>query len=139
MTNVARTFTRAEAQEILPMLQSLFTDVRALVEELLARRHDASVARSAPHAEGAMVVDEDSAFRIQQLRALLKARLQMVTEMGLEVRRVDGLVDIPAFVDGRYGYFCWRHGDEDITMWHEAHEGCTERRPLSHRAAIGLH
>ena len=132
---VTRTFTKAEAQELVPVLTELFTEARSIVEELLARRHDAALASI----DGAVVVDDDSAFRMRQLRELLQVKLQSVTELGLEVRRVDGLVDIPAWFDGEQGYFCWRYGDEVIGHWHRAHEGCTERRPVNIALAIGLH
>lgn len=135
MNVVVRTFTRAEAQDLVPVLTELFAEARTIVEELLARRHDAVSADIDGHA----VVDDDSAFRIRQLSELLKARLEMVSAMGLEIRRVDGLVDIPTFVNGEVGYFCWRFGDETIGEWHAVHEGCTERRPLDVLASIGLH
>lgn len=132
---VARNFTRTEAQELVPVLTELFSETRRLVEELLARRQDAV----SFEVSGSSVVDEDSAFRMQQLGDLLKARLHLVTAMGLEVRRVDGLVDIPAWINGEFGYFCWRYGDERIGPWHAAHEGCTDRRPLEALATVGLH
>ena len=135
MNVVTRTFTKAEAQELVPVLTELFTEARCIVEELLARRHDAASAS----VDGVVVVDEDSAFRMRQLRELLQSKLQSVTELGLEVRRVDGLVDIPAWIDGEQGYFCWRYGDDTIGEWHYAHEGCTERRPVNVSLPIGLH
>ena len=137
MMNVSvRTFTKAEAQELVPVLTELFTEARTIVEELLARRHDAILTADV---EGNVAVDDDSAFRIRQLGALLEARLALVTAMGLEIRRVDGLVDVPAFVNGEIGYFCWQFGDDTISEWHAAHEGCTERRPLDFRVVVGLH
>lgn len=131
----ARTFTRAEAQSLVPVLNKLFSEARAIVEELLARRHDVV----AVDASGAAIVDEESAFRMDQLRTLLQARLRIVDALGVEVRRVDGLVDIPAWIDGEQGYFCWQYGESEVSRWHRATEDCSDRRALDPDLSIGLH
>ena len=129
----ARTFTKDQAQAFVPMLDEVFREARQLVEELFALRQEALAVPI-----GAAVVDEDSAFRIQQLTSLLQTRLQFVTAMGLEVRRVDGLVDIPGWFDGELGYFCWRYGEATISSWHRADEGCTDRRPIERYVALDV-
>lgn len=130
---MARIFTKAEAQQLVPILTELFAETRVLVEELLALRQDGLTLSI----NGSVIVDEDSSFRIQQLSALVQSRLQLVTAMGLEVRRVDGLVDIPALVQGEEGYYCWRFGEREIGYWHRADEGCTDRRSVEFGISVG--
>lgn len=135
MNVVARTFTKAEAQDLVPVLTELFAEARIIVEELLTCRREGVSAS----ADGTLVSEEDSALRFRRLSGLLQARLQTVTDLGVEVRRVDGLVDIPAWINGEDGFFCWKYGETHISEWHLAHEGCTDRRPLDVSLPVGLH
>lgn len=41
-----------------------------------------------------------------------------------------GLVDFPAFRDGREVFLCWEQGDSDIEFWHELDAGYAGREPL---------
>ena len=42
-----------------------------------------------------------------------------------------GLIDFPAFANGRPIWLCWRLGEDDIAWWHTSDEGFAGRKPLT--------
>ncbi len=68
----------------------------------------------------------------EPLAAEIRALLQEVAEMGIEVKSLDdGLIDFPSVRRGREIYLCWKLGDGDrISWWHELHTGFAGRRPI---------
>jgi len=42
-----------------------------------------------------------------------------------------GLLDFPAFRNGREVYLCWMYGEQDLAFWHEVEAGFAGRQPLS--------
>lgn len=131
MNVVARTFTKAKAEDLVPILEQIFRETRALVEEILERAQGTE--------EGEITLASNgSDRRMKVLSARLKAHLSLVRSLGVEVRRVDGLVDIPTLLDGQVGYLCWRYGDTSLGHWHCLYEDCAHRRPVGMAVAVGL-
>ena len=74
---------------------------------------------------------------------VLRARIRaLVDQMEGAVERLDewdvvlrdirtGLLDFPAFHDGRRIWLCWRIGEDAVTWWHETTVGFEGRRPVS--------
>lgn len=62
--------------------------------------------------------------------------LQELRGLGVEFKGWDGLVDFPAWVDGREIEYCWKHGETEITHWHEIYAGYVNRKPLPVTAAV---
>ena len=76
-----------------------------------------------------------------QLERVQEQMTVVVRRMELAVRQIDawgvslrdistGLIDIPALVNGRPIWLCWRLGEEDIAFWHELEAGIAGRKPL---------
>jgi hypothetical protein len=135
-----RPFTLREANALIPWLNGLFGETRRYLEELHQLR---SVARAAGRRSSSVrgplrPETPEIGVEEQRLRALeeaIKARIEAATALGLQVRRVDGLVDIPTRIDGRPAYLCWRFGEERVTHWHEVSEDDLARQPLPGLAA----
>jgi hypothetical protein len=116
----------ADVRPLLDALRTQRTEVARLVERLRAAESD----------EGS-----DPA-----VAAVLRARIRAaVDQMEGAVARLDdwgivlrdirtGLIDLPALVNGRQVWLCWRLGEDDIAWWHELTTGFESRLPLE---AIG--
>ncbi|MEL6187721.1 MAG: DUF2203 family protein [Myxococcota bacterium] len=117
-------FTVAQAHALVPWLTEIFSGVKADVEELLSLRM-ASRGRSRgsvprihrENAEPALAAQADSDRRRAQLERRIRDRMEEVAAMGLEVRKVDGMVDIPSVRQGELGYLRWRLDDEGGLRW----------------------
>ena len=60
----------------------------------------------------------------------LRALLREVTELGVEVKQADGLVDFRSKLHGRTVYLCWKYGEESVTHYHDLEAGFAGRKPL---------
>lgn len=117
----------AQANALIPWLTEVFTEVRADVDELLALRARARDRRGM--FAGGLDVDVGD-DRIEELEREIHDLVQEVGVFGLEVRRVDGMVDIPTWRKGEFVFLCWRLGEDRIRHWHPVHGGWPDRRPL---------
>lgn len=120
-----RKYTLAQANALIPWLTEVFTETRRNFEELQSLR---SANRSVDPL-GRPQGDENHA-RIRSLEAQIHARVQEVTDLGIEVRKIDGLADFPAWIDGELVFLCWCLGETEITHWHPCNEGFSARKAL---------
>ena len=72
----------------------------------------------------------DQETRVRELEAQIRRRLEEAVGLGIEIRRVDGLVDFPGWLDGQLVYLCWKYGESEIGHYHATSEGFLGRRPL---------
>lgn len=123
-----RTFTVAQANALIPWLDSLFEATRRCVDELHVLRLEADRKK---RVDGfGRVEPSDAQLRIRELEEEIRRRLEEASALGLEVRRVDGLVDFPGWLDGQLVYLCWKYGETEIGHYHPTSEGFMGRRPL---------
>ena len=55
--------------------------------------------------------------------------LHQIQDMGIHVKDlISGLIDFPAWHEGREIYLCWRYGEDSIQFWHEIEAGFQGRR-----------
>src|SRR5512141_1244251 len=134
----SRTFTLDEAQDLLPVLESLLRraiDGKNLIEsvdaEFQALQHQI-------HLRGGMslnVVDWASrkAQRDKTLQRVKDAMAE-IDAIGVQVKDLDiGLLDFPCEVDGQIVLLCWKLGEKAITHWHGVSEGFAGRKPVDER------
>lgn len=140
-----RTFTVAQANALIPWLAEHFGETRKLAKELQALRLtaiDREQARALSGGGGAEppLPREDMLARLSQIEDQIRKRVEDATALGIEVRRADGLVDFPAWIEGQLVYLCWRFGELKISFWHPVAQGFDGRRSLSseHEAASEL-
>lgn len=99
------TFTRAEAERLLPTVRPLLEDLQRRVAAYQRRPTD-PVARE------------------------IEALLREVAELGVEVKDPSqGLVDFRTTRRGREVYLCWKLGEGDrIAFWHDLDTGFAGRK-----------
>src|SRR3954471_19566529 len=131
-----RTFTLSEAQDLLPVLESLIrraTDSKKRVDEIDAE-FQAINARVMMH--GGVRLDIVPLARLRaerdKLAQSITDSLSEITSTGVQVKDLEiGLLDFPCVVEGRVVLLCWKLGEEGITHWHGTDEGFAGRKPIT--------
>ncbi len=55
--------------------------------------------------------------------------IHKIQDMGIHIKDLaSGLIDFPAWHDGREVYLCWQSGEGDVEYWHEVEAGFTGRQ-----------
>ena len=133
-----RTFTLGEAQDLLPVLESLLRNAiegKQLIEsvdaEFQATAHkiflSGGMSLNIVHLAGRKAQREKAIQRVRDAMAEIDA-------MGVEVKDLDiGLLDFPCEVDGQIVLLCWKLGEKGITHWHGVSEGFAGRKPVDDR------
>lgn len=120
--NAARHFDLAEANRLVPMLNRVFGEIRAW----LGRLRELSV-----KLESGGQVDVDEKREFDELVLEVRTEVEKLTELGIEVKSADGLVDFRALKEGRTVYLCWQFPETEITQWHELDAGFVGRQPIA--------
>jgi hypothetical protein len=134
----SRTFTLDEAQDLLPVLESL---LRNAIESKKQIELVDSELQSIAHKifmNGGMSVNVVQLARrkLQREKAMqrIKDAMAEIDAMGVQVKDLDiGLLDFPCEVDGQVVLLCWRLGEKGITHWHGVSEGFAGRKPVDDR------
>jgi hypothetical protein len=131
-----RLFSLREANALVETLKDEFTRARELRDQLMGVQEKLAAAGKAidgPEVE----VDPAAPPSVQRLQgravsiiAKLRDILREVSEMGVEVKAADGLVDFRSKLHGRTVYLCWKYPEERIEHWHELDTGFAARKPL---------
>ena len=134
----SRTFTLNEAQDLLPVLESLLRTAiegKRLIEsveaEFQALSHQIFL-------RGGMSLNviHLAARKAQRDKALQRVKDSMaeIDAIGVQVKDLDiGLLDFPCEVDGQIILLCWKLGEKAITHWHGVSEGFAGRKPVDER------
>jgi len=135
-----RTFTLAEAQSLLPVLESLIRtaiDGKNLIEsvdtELQAIAH-----RVFLNGGTFLNIVQLARRKAEREKAVqrVKDAIAEIDSIGVQVKDLDiGLLDFPCEVDGRTVLLCWKLGEKSITHWHGVSEGYAGRKPIDERIA----
>jgi len=134
----SRTFTLDEAQDLLPVLESLLRN--AIERKTLVGSVDAEL-QAIVHKiflSGGMSLNmvHFASRKAQREKAVqcLKDTMAEIDAMGVQVKDLDiGLLDFPCEVDGRIVLLCWKLGEKAITHWHGVSEGFAGRKPIDQR------
>jgi hypothetical protein len=135
-----RTFTLNEAQQLLPILESLLRNAiesKKRVDEIDAEFQKVN-SRIMMH--GGLSLDIVPLARLRAERDKLNQgmtdTLAEIAAMGVQIKDLDiGLLDFPCIVDGKVVLLCWKLGEETITHWHGTDEGFTGRKPITDKIA----
>jgi hypothetical protein len=129
------TFTREEAEALLPSVDQLLAEAQVLAERLSGAEGDHQTAQWKPRVNG-KVPSETTAVGTEAARresaTQLAALIERLQGMGIVVRDVrSGLIDFPCVRDGRVIHLCWRRGEPlRIRWWHEVDTGFAGRQLL---------
>jgi hypothetical protein len=122
-----RFFTLEEANRMLPL-------IRRIVEDLggAARLYERTQNRLNLKGDAALAENDRrlAEAELSDYADRLEDCLQELRLLGVEFKGWDGLVDFPAWVDGREIEYCWKHGDRRVDHWHEIYAGYSNRKPL---------
>jgi hypothetical protein len=134
----SRTFTLDEAQELLPVLESLLRtaiDGKKLIESVDAEFQE--IAKKV-FVRGGMSLNVVYLARRKAEREKavqrVKDAMAEIDAIGVQVKDLDiGLLDFPCSVDGQIVLLCWKLGEKTITHWHGVSEGFAGRKPVDER------
>jgi len=117
----------AEANRLIPQLNSRLTSVKQARETLVRTKEDIRKASARAEYGGGSTVGALYITSLQQVSANIKA----IHELGVVVKDLDmGLCDFPHLRDGRIVFLCWKMGEQEIRWWHETTSGYKDRCPL---------
>ena len=134
----SRTFTLDEAQDLLPVLESLLRtsiDGKKLIESVDAEFQEMAhrvflnggMSLNVVHLARRKAEREKTIQRVRDAMAEIDA-------IGVQVKDLDiGLLDFPCEVDGQVVLLCWKLGETAITHWHGVSEGFAGRKPVDER------
>ena len=133
-----RTFTLQEAEDLLPILESLLRtaiDGKKLIEEVDAELQDLAhrVFLSGGMFLNIVFLARRKAEREKAIQKV-KDAIAEIDATGVQVKDLDiGLLDFPCNVEGRIVLLCWKLGEKGITHWHTPSEGFAGRKPIDER------
>jgi hypothetical protein len=137
---MSRTFTLAEAQDLLPVLETLLRNCIEAKKFSEAVQAELQAAAHRIFLNGGMSVNVVylASRKAQGEKALqrLKDALAEIDAIGVQVKDLDiGLLDFPCEVDGNVVLLCWKLGEKAITHWHGVSEGFAGRKLVDERIA----
>jgi hypothetical protein len=136
----SRTFTLDEAQDLLPVLESLLRTAiegKKLIEAVEAEFQE-TIHRIFLNGGVYLNVLALAGRKAQREKAVqhVKDAMGEIDAMGVEVKDLDiGLLDFPCQVDGQIVLLCWKLGETAIAHWHGVSEGFAGRKPVDERIA----
>ena len=135
-----KTFSLAEAQQLLPVLEQLLRSAMTSKEELETIDGEFNALANRIHALGGMQHDVPQLARRKAERhkaeQRIKDSLSEIHAAGVQVKDLDiGLLDFPCVVDGLTILLCWKLGEPAIAYWHSVEEGFAGRKPIDARIA----
>ncbi|HEY8670218.1 MAG TPA: DUF2203 domain-containing protein [Terriglobales bacterium] len=134
----SRTFTLDEAQDLLPVLESLLRtsiDGKQLIESVDAE-FQALAHKIFLNGGMSLNVVQLASRKAEREKTFQRVRDAMaeIDAIGVQVKDLDiGLLDFPCEVDGRVVLLCWKLGEKSITHWHDTSEGFAGRKPVDER------
>jgi hypothetical protein len=121
-----RHFTVAEAEALIPSLERLMGEIRALKKRIGTRVSNWRRRQGGGPADQALVQG-----KVDFLVSQINGRLEELVQLGCHPKDLDqGLVDFPARLNGREVNLCWKYGEKTIAFWHGLEEGFSSRKPL---------
>ena len=138
----SRTFTLDEAQDLLPVLESLLrTSIEGKkVMESVDAEFQAIAHKVFMNGGMSLNVAHFAQRKAEREKAIqrVKDALAEIDATGVQVKDIDiGLLDFPCQVEGRTVLLCWKLGEKGIAHWHGTSEGFAGRKPVDERITKG--
>lgn len=133
---VKRHFTVHEANALIPRLEGRIRRLQDAMKRAKAMRREMEMIKAVGHLPDGrliMAVDFDHAQTMFQDAVLdTNMLIEEIRAYGCQLKDIErGLVDFPAFVDGKEVLLCWEMGEPDIAFYHDWYSGYLGRRPLA--------
>ena len=135
MDDQGRTFTRAEAEALLPTVAALLDEAAALAARVVDAEQSAQAQQRRARTNGTVKAGgsgDGAELDRQALTQQLGVLVERIQALGVVIRDVrTGLIDFPSLRDGRLINLCWRRGEPlELHWWHEVSAGFAGRQPL---------
>ena len=135
---MSKTFTLAEAQTLLPVLESLLRRAQTAGKRAAELEAEMQQLSQRIFLSGGMHVNVAVAARrrAEREKAVQQTRdtLAEIDEIGVQVKDLEqGLLDFPSVMDGKAVLLCWKLGEKEIGYWHSPEDGFAERQPVDAR------
>ena len=132
---MSRRFNLAEAQSLIPRVDTLLREAVALKPDYQEAEHAIQAMALRVSQMGGMLVDRDHAVDAKRRRdavaSKLRAVIEEVQDFGCVGKDLDtGLVDFPTLLRGVEVYLCWKLGEAKIAFWHGVDEGFRGRKAI---------
>lgn len=132
---MAKRFTLAEAQSLIPRVESLLRQALELKSEYEEAERAIQAFTQRVMLMGGIAVNPEHASGMRDRRESaarqLRAAIEQVQELGCVVKDLDtGLVDFPTLFRGEEVLLCWKLGETAIEFWHGMEEGFRGRKPI---------
>jgi hypothetical protein len=132
---MARRFTLAEAQSLIPRVDSLLRQAVSLKSEYQEAEQAIQAMAQRVSLMGGMMVNREQAIDAKNRRdavaSKLRAAIEQVQEFGCVIKDLDmGLIDFPTLLRGVEVYLCWKLGEPKIAFWHGVDEGFRGRKAI---------
>lgn len=122
-----RLFTVEEANACIPQLERWLAEMRELRERMEGLRELIEPVLARAHLNSGSRAASQFAAALHQYQAMT----DRIAEEGIVVRDItSGLLDFPAWRDGRLVCLCWLSGEEVVEHWHELDTGFSGRQKL---------
>jgi hypothetical protein len=135
---LSKMFTLAEAQTLLPVLESLLKKAQQAGTKAAELEVEFERLRQQIFLAGGTHIDVASTARrrAERDKALQETQdtLSEIDEIGVQVKDLDkGLLDFPCAMEGKTILLCWKLGEKEIGYWHSEEEGFAGRKPIDAR------
>ncbi|HEU4636526.1 MAG TPA: DUF2203 domain-containing protein [Edaphobacter sp.] len=135
---MSKTFTLAEAQTLLPVLESLLKKAQQSGTKAAELEVEFERLRQRIFLSGGTHIDVASTARrrAERDKALQETQdtLNEIDEIGVKVKDLEkGLLDFPSTMEGKTILLCWKLGEKEIGYWHSEEEGFAGRKPIDAR------
>lgn len=117
-------FTVAEANQALPYVARIIDDVTAVYRRIVDLRRRLEQAQPGQ--------DENLEREYENAMDRLSHLVDELHAVGVELKDFEkGLVDFPAWHEGREVLLCWKKGEEQVAYWHETDSGFAGRQSVA--------
>ncbi len=132
---MARRFTLAEAQTLIPHVEPLLRDAIDTKAEYEQAESEIQAFQQRVMMMGGIAADRDKVVAAKTKRdeaaARLRAAIEGVQKAGALIKDLDiGLIDFPTLYRGVEVYLCWKLGEDAIEFWHGVDEGFRGRKRI---------
>ena len=125
-------FTVEEANQCLPLVRAITSDLVTLTLEVLDRRQRLAMLTAGRDRDASDVYSEELASieaEIDKDAQRLHEYVRELIDLGVEPKSAaDGLVDFPSMLEGRIVLLCWKLGEPEVMHWHEIDAGYAGRQ-----------
>ena len=132
---MSRYFTLAEAERMLPQVETILRDALFQKAEYQAAHQELESLMQRIRMSGGSRVNPGTMLALRARRdqagVSLRGLFDKMQELGVPIKDLDtGLIDFLTLYQGREVCLCWKLGESSIEYWHSTEEGFRGRKPI---------